>query len=211
VCCVFYLQFFNYVLSCMCCVRLSYWIKITYLLTYDTSVPWRCWLGGRKGIRPVKTEWWDAGVVICLERGADLHMTQLMTMPLTVSCFSKIQIGFTFLVPAHPGSPGQKAIKRVSYLCSSSGYDCDATPSTSWRPCNVLCLRMWCKTTVTVSALLSLLINCFYHSLRLNMMRFEQIKFDLIRPWCDCDRTRQSPMLSCFYLLTSLPCVIPVP
>jgi len=34
VCCVFYLQFFNYVLSCMCCVRLSYWIKITYLLTY---------------------------------------------------------------------------------------------------------------------------------------------------------------------------------
>ena len=34
VCCVFYLQFFNYVLWCMCCVRLSYWIKITYLLTY---------------------------------------------------------------------------------------------------------------------------------------------------------------------------------
>ena len=33
-CCVFYLQFLNYVLCCMCCVRLSYWIKITYLLTY---------------------------------------------------------------------------------------------------------------------------------------------------------------------------------
>ena len=31
------------------------------------SVVWRCWLGGRKGIRPVKTEWWGAGVVICLE------------------------------------------------------------------------------------------------------------------------------------------------
>jgi len=54
-------------------------------------------LGGRKGIRPVKTEWWGAGVVICLEQGADLHMAQLM--PLTVSCFSKIQVGFTFLVP----------------------------------------------------------------------------------------------------------------
>jgi len=60
-----------------------------------------------------KTEWWGAGVVICLERGADLHMSQLMPRPLTVSCFSKIQIGFTFLVPAHPGSPGQRAVKRL--------------------------------------------------------------------------------------------------
>jgi len=50
-------------------------------------------------------EWWGAGVVICLERGADLHMAQLMPLPLTVSRFSKIQIDFTFLVPAHPGSP----------------------------------------------------------------------------------------------------------
>jgi len=32
-------------------------------------------------------------MVICLERGADLHMAQLMPLPLTVSCFSKIQIG----------------------------------------------------------------------------------------------------------------------
>ena len=32
---------------------------------------------------------------------------------LTVCCFSRIQIGFTFLVPAHPGSPGQRAVKRV--------------------------------------------------------------------------------------------------
>ena len=51
-------------------------------------------------------------MVICLERGADLHMAQLMPLPLTVSCFSKIQIGFTFLVPAHPGSPGKRAVKR---------------------------------------------------------------------------------------------------
>ena len=42
-------------------------------------------------------------MVICLERGADLHMAQLMPLPLTVSCFSKIQTGFTFLVPAHLG------------------------------------------------------------------------------------------------------------
>ena len=52
-------------------------------------------------------------MVICLERGADLHMAQLMPLPLIVSCFTKIQIGFTFLVPAHPGSPGKRAVKRV--------------------------------------------------------------------------------------------------
>jgi len=52
-------------------------------------------------------------MVISLERGADLHMFQLMPLPLTISCFSKIQIGFAFLVPAHLGSPGKRAIKRV--------------------------------------------------------------------------------------------------
>ena len=52
-------------------------------------------------------------MVICLERGADLHMAQLTPLPLTVSCFSKIQIGFTFLVQAHPGGHGQRAVKRV--------------------------------------------------------------------------------------------------
>ena len=54
-------------------------------------------VGRRKGIQPVKkTEWWGAGMVICLERGADLHMAQQMPLPLTVSCFSKIQIGLPF-------------------------------------------------------------------------------------------------------------------
>jgi len=52
-------------------------------------------------------------MVICLERCADLHMAKPMPLPLTVSCFSKIQIGFTFLVPAHLGSPGQRAVKRM--------------------------------------------------------------------------------------------------
>ena len=52
-------------------------------------------------------------MVICRGRDADLHMAQLMPLPLTASCFSKIQIGFTFLVLAHPGSPGKRAIKRV--------------------------------------------------------------------------------------------------
>ena len=60
-----------------------------------------------------KTEWWGAGMVICLERGADLHTAQLIPLPLTVSCFSKIQIGFTFLVPAHLGSLRKRAVKWV--------------------------------------------------------------------------------------------------
>ena len=59
-------------------------------------------------------------MVICLERGADLPIAQLMPLPLTVSCSSKIQIGFTFLVPTHPGRPGQSAVKRVSLSLSLS-------------------------------------------------------------------------------------------
>ena len=65
-----------------------------------------------------KTERWDAGVVICLERCADLHMARRIPLPLTVSCSSKIHIGFTFLVPADSGSPGQRAVKWVC-VCKS--------------------------------------------------------------------------------------------
>ena len=79
--------------------------KITNCLV--PSVLWHCWLGGKKGIRPVKNEWWGVGMVVCLEQGADLHMAQLMPLPLTVSCFRKIQIGFAFLVLADLGSPGK--------------------------------------------------------------------------------------------------------
>jgi len=61
----------------------------------------------------VYIEWWGAGMVICLERGADLHMAQLMLLPLTVSSFSKIQIGITFLVLAHLGRPGKRAVKHM--------------------------------------------------------------------------------------------------
>ena len=63
-------------------------------------------------------------MVICLERGADLHMAQPMPLPLTISCFSKIQIGFTFLVPAHPGSRGKRAVKRVCVcVCECDLYN----------------------------------------------------------------------------------------
>ena len=65
-------------------------------------------------------------MVICLERDADLHMAQLMPPPLTVYCFTKIQIGFTFLVPADPGSPGKRAVKRVCvsvFVCAEISSD----------------------------------------------------------------------------------------
>ena len=89
-----------------------------YAFSAMPSVLWRWWLGGRKGIRHVKkTEWWGAGVIICLERGAELHMAQRMPLPLTISCLSKIQIGFTFLVPAHLGCPGKGPLNRCCCCC----------------------------------------------------------------------------------------------
>ena len=63
-------------------------------------------------------------MVICLEQDADLHMAQLMPLPLTVSCFSKIQIGFNFLVPAHLGSPGKRAVKQVCGCVCVTGILC---------------------------------------------------------------------------------------
>ena len=59
-------------------------------------------------------------MVVSLERGADLHIAQLMLLPVTVSFFSKIQIGFTFLVPAHMGSPGKKGHK--TYVCTIKSW-----------------------------------------------------------------------------------------
>ena len=114
------------------------------------AVLWCRWLGNRKGIRPVKNE------VVGCRRGYQpwarcrLAYCQLMPLPLTVSCFSKIQIGFTFLVPAHLGSPGQRAVKRVCVcvcllsLCAvwtwtrlsrafSISRPCSATPSITTR------------------------------------------------------------------------------
>jgi len=101
------------------------------------SVLWHCWLGGRKGIRPVKTEWWGACMVICLERCADLHMARLIPLPLTVSCFTKIQIGFTFLVPVHPDTPGHRGVKRVCVcaLGRRPARRCRQWPGTSTSYC----------------------------------------------------------------------------
>ena len=89
------------------------WVMF-YFLSTKPSVLWCCWLGGRKGIRPVKN--WVVGCWRGYLSGARCRLAYGpadATPPLTVSCFSKVQIGFTFLVLAHPGSPGQRAVKRV--------------------------------------------------------------------------------------------------
>ena len=69
-------------------------------------------------------------MVIWLEQGANLHMAQRMPLPLTVCHFSKIQIGFSFLVPALLGSPGKRAVKRVC-VCLMPGMPAAATKL--WR------------------------------------------------------------------------------
>jgi len=89
-----------------------------------------------------KTEWWVAGMVICLEQGAELHMAQLMPLPLTVLCFGKIQIGFTFLVLAYPGSPGQWAVKRVC-MCTILMKHCTQFSLLFVSTSEVIC----CKTS----------------------------------------------------------------
>ena len=78
-------------------------------------------------------------MVISLELGADLHMAQLMPLPLAVSCFSKIQIGFAFLVLAHPGSPGQRAVKRVCVCVCVCVYNGGLTVRNK-RTCYVMLL-----------------------------------------------------------------------
>ena len=69
-------------------------------------------------------------MVICLERGADLHIAQRMPLPLTVSCFSKIQIGFTFLVLANLGSPGKGPLNGCvcNYLITLAKINCKGNP-----------------------------------------------------------------------------------
>jgi len=87
-------------------VLLAVWI-CDVITTSWPSVLWRCWLGGRKGIRPVKTEWWGAGVVMSAAR------CRLVYGPADATHCLLLQIAFTFLVPAYSGSPRQRVVKWV--------------------------------------------------------------------------------------------------
>ena len=74
-----------------------------------------------------------------------LAMAQLMPLPLAVSCFSKVQIGFTFLLVAYPGSPGQRAVKRL-YVCYCLLHCCiqhkmwPIVTDVAWSVCLTVCL-----------------------------------------------------------------------
>ena len=80
-------------------------------------------------------------MVICLERGADLHMAQLMPLPLTVSCYSKIQIGFTFLVLAHLGSPGKGPLNGC--VCVYGRGTAAHRPKLTVVACSKFFVRLW--------------------------------------------------------------------
>jgi len=90
------------------------WLHVTYVYTNWPSVLWRCWLGGRKGIRPVKKL--SGGMLAWLSVCSEV---QTCIWPSWCHCHSlslasvKSRLVFTFLVPAHPGSPGKRAVKRV--------------------------------------------------------------------------------------------------
>ena len=96
-------------------------------------------------------------MVICLEQGADLHMAQLMPLPLTVSCFSKIQIGFTFLVPAHPGSPGRGPLNGCLFLCV----------------CVCVCVCVSVSVSVSVCLCVYMLRQLFFFHFSLLIFSFE--------------------------------------
>ena len=122
------------------------WLNIPLL----PSVLWRCWLGGRKGIRPVKNmEWWGAGVVICLERGAsDLHIwfSWCHCHPI-ISCFSKIHNGLSFWYRPTQVGLGKKAVKRLCVcVINSQVWSCKYTV-TSKASCAAREIRL---TTLSV-------------------------------------------------------------
>ena len=80
----------------ICAIPPAYQLQSLYTLRSSSSA--YTWHGFR--FRDLRrrhsTEWWVAGAVICLERGADLHMAQLMPLPLTVSCYSKSRLVLPF-------------------------------------------------------------------------------------------------------------------
>ena len=118
-----------------CCLYNVYNALTGFSFTWLMAFSALTLLVGRQEGHPAckKLEWWGAGIVVaslqlaavcdtfksapCLEQGADLHMAQLMPLPLTVSCFSKIQIGFIFLVLAHPGSQENGPLNGCVCVC----------------------------------------------------------------------------------------------
>jgi len=103
--------------ACFNKMRMIRWQCVDFKSTQKTlpSVLWRCWLGGRKDIRPVKN--WVVGCWCGYLSGARCRLAygpdDATATHCLLSCFSKIKAGFTFLVPAYPGSPRKRAVKHV--------------------------------------------------------------------------------------------------
>jgi len=107
-------------------------------------------------------------MVICLERGADLHTAQLMPLALTVSCFSKIQIGFTFLVPAHLGSPGKTAVKQVRVCVFLGETGLGRCPLISFSTCTTREL-LWMFLWHMISGICNVITFNLWHILSLEL------------------------------------------
>ena len=102
-------------LTSPCCLPFSF----SYLVLNLPSVLWRCWLGRRKGIWPVKN--WVVG---CWRGYLSGARCRLAYGPADATATHCLLLGFTFLVPAHPGSPGKRAVQRVVCVCVSSPELC---------------------------------------------------------------------------------------
>ena len=132
------------------------WPRETCICVYESALPsvlWRCWLGGRKGIRPVKN-WVVTEMLVWLSvwnkvQTCIIWPSWWMPLPLTVSCFSKIQFGFAFLVPAHLGSPRKRAIKRVCVCACVRARACVCNglplPVLLSAVCLCVCCCQWCE------------------------------------------------------------------
>jgi len=100
-------------------------------------------------------------MVICLERGADLHMTQLMPLPLTVSCFSKIQFGICSL--------GETQTKGVCVCVSNRGVrdgnmsvDCGGVNCLSQGPALARLQLAECRAANYAVPVVTCLVNSTY-------------------------------------------------
>jgi len=132
-------------------------------ILYHYWVLWCCWLGSRKGIWPVK-KWW---VLVWLSAWDEVEICIWLSWChcLTDSCSSLIQIGFTFLVPAHPGSPGQSTEGRKTVVLLS--IMAVTNQNLSWSACvfrypsHVLCAA---KPSSLHSKLRCLSQNCCFQT-----------------------------------------------
>jgi len=128
-----------------------------------------------------------------------LRMAQLMPMPLTVSCFSKVQIGFTFLVPTRLGNPGQRAVIRVCVCVCVSGTGspvfaayCYRRAAVAWsvHPRGILLLGLsWINPTgwPTYRLCLAFLVVLFGHAAFSESALWRRgVVVSGVRPWCSC-------------------------